>query len=538
MARKRLLSLFLAAITLSALGVAVAQASGSGQSRHQSRGHGSSADSTTSPIKHLVVIYQENVSFDHYFATYPHTQSASGDQPFHARSDTPAVNGLNTPLLSPNNPNSAQPFLLHRSQAYTCDQGHDYTQEQLAFDHGLMDKFVEFTGSQSGNPGCDYGHGKGVVMGYYDGGTTTALWNYAQHFAMSDNSYSTGFGPSTPGALNLVSGQTHGATGPSTEVTAGSVTGDPQPSNDVCTSRDNVTMSGRNIGNLLNDAKVSWGWFNSGFHTSDGKPACQQKSMGADGNLKVDYIPHHEPFQYYQSTANWQHLPPTSVAMIGKQGDQANHQYDLTDFWAALAAHNMPAVSFLKAKGYQDGHAGYSSPTLEQQFLVDTLNRLQKSPEWKSTAVVIAYDDSDGWYDHQMSPIVNHSQSTADALSGPGTCGTKAPAGGYQGRCGYGPRQPLLVISPYAKSNYVDHSTTDQASILRFVEDNWQTGQIGDSSFDAKAGSLANMFSFNGERNGGQLLLDPNTGQPTGNGQGGNGQGENGQSARKSSRRR
>ena len=79
-------------------------------------------------------------------------------------------------------------------------------------------------------------------------------------------------------------------------------------------------MSGRNIGNLLNDKGISWGWFNGGFHTADGKPACSQSHTGADGNPKTDYIPHHEPFQYYASTANPQHLPPSSVAMIGKQG--------------------------------------------------------------------------------------------------------------------------------------------------------------------------------------------------------------------------
>ncbi|HEV7176772.1 MAG TPA: alkaline phosphatase family protein [Solirubrobacteraceae bacterium] len=520
MARKRMLSLVVAVLSVSGLAVAVAQAHAGrrhhgASSRHQFPSDGGKL-STTTPIKHLVVIFQENVSFDHYFATYPDTAPASGDQPFRARPDTPSVNGLNTPLLAPNNPNSAQPFLLHHSQAYTCDQDHDYTAEQQAFDAGLMDKFPEFAGSQSGNPGCDYGHGKGLVMGYYDGGTTTALWNYAQHFAMSDNSYGTNFGPSTVGALNLVSGQTHGASGPSTEVTAGSVTGDPQPSGDVCTNRDNVTMSGRNIGNLLNDKGVTWGWFNGGFHTADGKPACSQTHIGADGNPKTDYIPHHEPFQYYASTANPNHLPPTSVAMIGHQGDQANHQYDLTDFWAALAAHNLPAVSFLKAPGYQDGHAGYSSPLLEQQFLVDTINRLEKSSDWSSTAVVIAYDDSDGWYDHQMSPIVNGSQTSADALSGPGQCGTNAPSGGYQGRCGYGPRLPLLVVSPFAKANYVDGTTTDQSSITRFIEDNWNTGRIGDASFDAKAGSLDNMFTFRRDDDGPKLFLDPSTGQPAG----------------------
>jgi phospholipase C len=279
-------------------------------------------------------------------------------------------------------------------------------------------------------------------------------------------------------------------------------------------------MSGRNIGNLLNDKGITWGWFNGGFRSADDNPAtfCHQSHIGANGKPKTDYIPHHEPFQYYASTANPNHLPPTSVAMIGHQGDQANHQYDLTDFWAAIAAHNMPAVSFLKAPGYQDGHADYSSPLLEQTFLVQTLNRLQKSPEWGSTAVVIAYDDSDGWYDHQMGPIVNDSRTTNDALSAPGQCGTNPPSGGYQGRCGYGPRLPLLVISSFAKSNFVDHSVTDQSSITRFIEDNWNTGRIGDSSFDAKAGSLDNLFDFRGEGEEGaqRLFLDPTTGQQTG----------------------
>jgi phospholipase C len=148
--------------------------------------------------------------------------------------------------------------------------------------------------------------------------------------------------------------------------------------------------------------------------------------------------------------------------------------------------------------------------------MVDTINRLEKTREWDSTAVVISYDDSDGWYDHQMSPIVNDSQTSADALSGPGQCGTNPPSGGYQARCGYGPRLPLLVISPFAKSNYVDSSTTDQSSITRFIEDNWNTGRIGNASFDAKAGSLYNMLSFGRHQEDRTLFLDPSTGEPVG----------------------
>lgn len=472
----------------------------------------------TTPIEHVVVIFQENVSFDHYFGTYPLAANPPGEVAFHARAGTPAVNGLNSAGIA--NRNAVAPFRLDRSQAATCDQDHDYTAEQQAYHAGLLDQFVEFSGASGG--GCD----PTQVMGYFDGNTVTALWNYAQQFAMSDNFYNTTYGPSTPGALNLVSGQTHGATPAALstafgeDVVQGTVIGDAQPFFDDASNRETVSMSGRNVGDLLNDAGLSWGWFQGGFkptfRTTDGKAVCAASHVGSDGRSKGDYIPHHEPFQYYASTANPHHLPPSSVAMIG-HADQANHQYDLSDFWDAVAAGNLPAVSFLKAAGYQDGHAGYSDPLAEQAFLVETLNRLQRLPEWRSTAVLITWDDSDGWYDHVMPPVMSQSNDpTADALTGPGSCGSAAP-GAYQGRCGFGPRLPFLVLSPYAKSNYVDHSTTDQTSILRFIEDNWSLGRIGDQSFDATAGILANIFDFG--RGGDatrRLFLDPTTGRPTG----------------------
>jgi len=464
-------------------------------------------------IQHVVVIYQENVSFDHYFATYPLATNPTGEPAFTASPRTPSVNGLNTSLLAPNNPNLVQPFRLDRSQFQTKDQDHNYTDEQKAFDAGLMDMFVEKVGRGLGG-----GTAGGQVMGYFDGNTVTALWNYAQTFAMSDNSFSTTFGPSTPGALNLVSGQTHGFTPDATAfgiaVTANTtVIGDPQPAGDICDTRDKTTSidpNNKNIGDLLNAKGVSWGWFQGGFSS------CTQTHVSMGGVVSKDYIPHHEPFQYFASTANPAHTPPASVEEVGHAGP-ANHQYDLNWFWSAVDAHNMPAVSYLKAAAFQDGHAGYSNPLDEQTFLVDTINRLQRTPFWNSTAVVIAYDDSDGWYDHQMSPIVNQSNDpTVDALTGT-ACGSKASnaLGGYQDRCGYGPRQPLLVISPFARRNFVDHSVTDQTSILRFIEDNWQTGQIGNFSFDTKAGSIENMLTFSEEGSVGgpnKLFLDPQTG--------------------------
>jgi phospholipase C len=511
MSRRRLATAASVAVVAAMLGGGGAQSAPPGQ-----------GTGAVTPVQHVVVIFQENVSFDHYFATYPHAANPADEPPFVPDKETPTVNGLNEPLNAPNNPNAAQPFRLDRTQYETTDQDHNYTDEQRAADAGLMDLFVEKVGR--GAPPYDYGHGLGLVMGYYDGNTVTALWNYAQSFAMNDDSFGTTFGPSSVGAVNLVSGQTHGfspdATSFGVAVTPqGTMIGDPQPAGDICDTRDVSTQTDpndKNVGDLLNAKGITWGWFEGGFRD------CNQSHTNMAGMVSKDYIPHHEPFQYYPSTANPLHLPPLSPASVGYQ-DQANHQYDLTDFWAAVDANNMPAVSFLKAPAYQDGHAGYSDPLDEQQFVVSTINRLEKTPFWHDTAVVIAYDDSDGWYDHVLGPIVNQSQDPVnDALDGT-TCG-KQPQnvmGGYQDRCGYGPRLPLLVVSPFAKENFVDHTTTDQSSILRFIEDNWQTGRIGNFSFDAKAGSLLNMFSFppNGPVGGNnKLFLDPITGErsPTG----------------------
>ena len=567
-----------------------------------------SSGTTSTPIKHVVVIFQENVSFDHYFATYPKAANTSG-QPFHGFVFTPQVNGLNQQLLTAN-PNGTNPRRYDPSQigdVLTCDQDHNYTDEQLGFDNGAMDKFPATVGTGKGTSPTGAPCAAGDVMNYYDGNTVTALWNYAQRFAMSDNSFGTTFGPSSPGAINLVSGNTgavdmtHTVNNPSIATAAvpnadltpdgqggSSLTSDAQPYWDDCSTRDAVAMSGTNIGDELNAAHVSWGWFEGGFRPTTSfadaltatshagqatatfvpdefKNAGFQSSVpnstnqgicntvhpvgievGGTGQygFKDDYIPHHEPFEYYASTANPHHLTvptdgaghdtPAALASIGTdtqhymgnapQFDTPNHQYDMSDFdqlVAAIGDHRaspdqLPAVSFLKAPGYQDGHAAYSDPLDEQRFVTQEINALMRTPDWRSTAVVVSYDDSDGWYDHAYSGVTNPSQSVADALTGSGQCGTGASLAGQQGRCGYGPRLPLLVVSPWAKLDYVDHTRTDQSSIIRFIEDNWGVARIP-GSFDGVAGPLNNLFDFRGifglPINFLPLPLNPATGQ-------------------------
>ncbi|HEX3483166.1 MAG TPA: alkaline phosphatase family protein [Kofleriaceae bacterium] len=544
---------------------------------------------TATPIKHVVIIFGENVSFDHYFGTYPTAKNLTGETPFIAAAGTPKPNNLSTPLdvnnafapltgvdllnsnpnqiPDPNNPDAlipANPVRLSPSQASTADQGHNYKPEQQASHGGAMDQFPQFTGTA--NPlSLPPPNDKSLVMGYFDGNTVTAMWNYAQHFAMNDNSWTTQFGPSTPGAINLIAGQTNGMSmgnKPFTMFSASHVVadgqggftmiGDTDPLNDVCsTSSEQNLMAGKNIGDLLNVKGITWGSFMGGFDinltNANGTFGCNRFTNPTPTPFtgpSFDYIAHHAWFQYYASTANPKHLRPSSVQAIGSskttdgKTEPANHNYDSHDFFEALAAGNLPAVNFVKAPAFQDGHAGYSNPIDEQAFIINVVNALQDSKLWATTAVIIAYDDSDGWYDHQAPPIVNPSfDANADQLNGAGTCNTTSAQQGHavataalpgasvnmpvNGRCGYGTRMPLMVISPFAKPNFIDHTLTDQTSVLRFIEDNWLSGQRiqPGASMDTIAGKIDNMLDFSAPATAElpTLRLDARTGMATAN---------------------
>ena len=574
-------------------------------SKSDSKSESQNEPATATPIKHVVVIFGENISFDHYFGTYPKAQNNPGETPFHYKKSNHAGNDVPNNLLTPldptknfkpvkgvnlltENPNgptgsgatfngtsAANPFRLAPSQAATADQNHSPKPEQVAYDNGKVDQFPGSTGTAGPPPAATAESNaaltKGLTMGYFDGNTVTALWNYANNFALNDNTYTSQFGPSTPGAINLISGQTNGFAN-FTNVVSGTtllhnshevfdgqggftLIGDAEPLGDVCsaTSSDNVAFAGKNIGDLLNNKNITWGWFQGGFNleltNANGSTGCMRSTPneipGYGGVAQADYVEHHQPFQYYASTANLTHARPSSVAAIGssfqagrgKVADPANHQYDTDDFFTALDNGILPSVTFLKAPSFEDAHPGNSDPTDEQTFVVNVINALQESTFWESTAVVITYDDSDGWYDHQMPSIVNPSTSiTVDALNGPGVCTTgaqqpdadgklpkdKKPLNGVGGlpvlgRCGYGTRIPLLVISPWARDNYIDHTQLDQTSVIRFIEDNFLNGKRiqPNGSFDSVANSIESMFNFNrplNEVRKRKLFLDPNSG--------------------------
>jgi phospholipase C len=514
-------------------------------------------DPSARVIKHVIVIFGENISFDHYFGTYPFALNPKGEPAFYPAAGTRLPNNLDGLLTHNPNRNPANgagasnPFRLDRTQAQTADQDHGYNPEEQAFDQGKMDLFPLSVGSAdsaalAGKSGsAAIAQTTGLTMGYFDGNTVTGLWNYAQNYALNDNSFGSTFGPSTPGAINLVSGQTNGVVN---DVNADSaitpdggggytLISDADPTGDLCstTTGETVHMTGKNIGDLLSSRGVTWGWFEGGFDLKktnpNGSNGCARTTISpVTGLAEPDYIPHHEPFQYYASTQNLNHTRPSSVKMIGHDGDAANHQYDMHDFTDALDADNLPAVSFLKAPGYEDGHAGYSNPLDEQRFVVETVNRVEHSKYWDSTAIIINYDDSDGWYDH-VYHVVNGSNSAADVqANGHTVCAAPFSTGSpstalpgvdpetkhAQGRCGHGPRLPLLVISPWAKHNYIDNTATDQSSITRFIEDTFlESERIGQGSFDSEAGTLDNMFHFSQDfpLNAAPIHLNPTTGE-------------------------
>ena len=241
-----------------------------------------------------------------------------------------------------------------------------------------------------------------------------------------------------------------------------------------------VTGPGINIGVLLNNANLTWGWFQGGFAptTPYNAPSVTTAVCGSTSTG-------HSPFRHHRLR-----FSPQSLRLFfadGKPAPPAAHRPHRQNGSSQPPIRSepvprrrsrtatLPAVSFVKAKAFQNGHPGNSDPLDEQTWLVTAVNAIENSPYWDDTAIIITYDDSDGWYDHQMDTVVNQSSASDDELAGPGSCGT-TPDGGNPGRCGYGPRLPLIVISRYAKGNYIDHRHDGPVFRIRFIEDNWEPG--------------------------------------------------------------
>ena len=295
--------------------------------------------------------------------------------------------------------------------------------------------------------------------------------------------------------------------------------GNPPAAFDDCAEETGalVQMTGENVGDLLNAASLTWGRFSDGFTPTErlrSETAVSGLLAESDsGPIQVYDDP--DPFDYYKLTSNPHYLPPSSAHMTGRT-DQANHQYEFDDFWAAAANNNMPAVSFLRGSEVTDGHPGYSGPLAELDYLVTVLNRLQQLPRWPSTAVFITGDAT------PMAGTTTRCRRLSITRKTPPMMHLLAPTLAGRAPCWAGSRIGAGIDHPFHCSIsrhlpnriFVLHSTNDASSIIKFVEDNWNLGRIGEVSFDAVAGSLSDAFDFEHPHNQ-PLLLDANTGEPT-----------------------
>ncbi|WP_274652596.1 alkaline phosphatase family protein [Paenibacillus humicola] len=380
-----------------------------------------------SPIKHLVVIYQENRSFDNYFGTYP---KAPG---FIALPGTPSANVIPDGAYNlDENGSKVAPFLFSNQELQTLDVDHSFDDMQKAVDSGKMDGF--YMSSENHTKGSGR-----IAMGYYDYNSIPAYWQYAQHFSLADNWFQPVFGPSTPGALYLVAAQSGNAGNP--------IKGDPVPAfgplgGDGGKRWEPLTY--KNIGDELSAKDVSWAWYQGGYAAAD-----------------ASYSSHHNPFQYF---ANFD------------KGAYTKNVKDYHDLQQDIDAHKLPAVTFVKGAYGDDEHPGLgnqSTPTAED-FTVQTINAIMNSDDWKDTAIVVTYDESGGYWDHAAPPQIKP---------------------GPDGLAGAGPRIPALVISPYAKRNYISHTQYDTTSILKFIEWNWGVSALNNR--DASVNNITDMFDFN-----------------------------------------
>jgi len=440
------------------------------------------------PIQHTIIVYQENISFDHYFGTFGHGSAGipAGVQLFHT---TPSGTQLGP----------YAPFRLDgTSQSATCDVDHEYWDMVGMANGGAMDRYLQYgndlTEPNPSTPGtCPSFEtnpaGPALALGYYEGtsGDPSAplqnYWRLASQYTLADNFFSGMYGPSTPGAQWLVA------------ATANTV-GDPNPAGDVCNDYGGPFMPQQDIPNLGAEASaqgVSWAWFQGGFGS------CVTAASAG-------YSPHHDPFQYFRSTADLTHAWAWNPRMNFPEPDR--HQRDLQVFDAALAGSpiggvvaRLPQISWVKAPKPADGHPAYSSPVADDAFIGDLVSRVQASPYWKHTAIFVTFDETGGWWDH-VAPPVPADPHFAPLVNGyPNISGCQYPGmGGPCGEAGFGPRLPLLVISPFAKRQTVDHDLMDTSSLAKWVESTYQLPPLGVwGNRDLNAGDLRGAFDFSSE---------------------------------------
>ena len=421
-------------------------------------------------IAHLVVIYLENHSFDNLYGQFAGAEGltqamASGtmvqnDMTGAAYATLPPVFDSSMkmpdtrfPANLANQPFDITQFVMASQQ--TPDLVHRYYQEQAQIDGGKMDHFAAISDA------------KGLVMGYYPT-ANLPLAKLAQQYTLCDHFFHSAFGGSFLNHIYLISAQVPtfpnapaamvaNVDGSGKLVSDGAVTPDghvvntafsvnhPHPASVEMKAPEQLVpnQTFKTIGDELSEAGVSWAWYAGGWNDA----------LGGKPDPQFQY--HHQPFVYFQSFAD------------GTKA-KSDHLKDEVDFIGSLSNDSMPAVSFIKPIGENNEHPGYTDVVHGEQHVMSLVQLIQASKHWKSTAIVITYDEHGGFWDHVPPPQGD--------IWGPGA------------------RVPAIIVSPFAKKGFVDNTRYETASILSFIEHRWSVGALG--GHDATAKDLSNAFDF------------------------------------------
>ncbi|XZF16242.1 alkaline phosphatase family protein [Chitinophagaceae bacterium MMS25-I14] len=419
-----------------------------------------SSSGSIDQVKHVVVIYLENHSFDNLYgqmagvnglANAQNANITQLDSNGHPYTYLPAVPGTTA------FPSTLSNTYFNIDQYVPADQEtpdvlHRFYQEQMQIDGGKMDKFALYNSSA------------GLAMGYYKTAMLPML-AMAQKYTLCDNFYHSAFGGSFLNHMWLIAAASPVfPTAPSSIVATldangkvikdGQVTPDgyvvntsytvnaPHPASaNSATLIPNQTLP--TIGDRLNDASVSWAWYSGGWNNA------------LAGNPDATFQFHHQPFAFFANYAD------------GTQAKK-DHLKDETDFITAAQNGTLPSVSFVKPLGVNNEHPGYATVTAGENHTIQLINDVLNGPNGKDAVIVVTYDENGGFWDHVAPPTIDK--------WGPGT------------------RVPAIIISPFAKQGYVDHTQYETVSILSFIEKRWNLKPLTDR--DKNANPLSNAFNF------------------------------------------
>jgi LPXTG-motif cell wall-anchored protein len=421
------------------------------------------------PINHIVVIYLENHSFDNLYGSFPGANGLAnaGSTATQIDKNGTVYATLPQPInsnLKPSGPDSRFPADLPNTpfnidqyvplNQQTGDLVHRFYQEQLQIDGGKMDKFVAWTDAA------------GLVMGYYDT-AKLPLYKYAKEYTLADNFFHATFGgsflnhiwlacacaPTWPNAPAAKKAQLDpngvlvkdGAVTPDNYVVNTSFTVySPHPANITDTAQLVPPQTQLTIGDRLNDKGISWAWYSGGW------------SDALAGHPDPLFQFHHQAFAFFKNYGD------------GMDG-RTQHLKDESAFYAAIQNNTLPAVSFVKPLGEENEHPGYTSTSEGEMHTAQLVDLIQQSPAWKDTAIIITYDENGGFWDHVAPPTMD--------------------------QWGPGARVPTLIISPYAKKGFVDHTVMDTTSILAFIENRYGLAPLG--TREGQTGNMLSAFDFN-----------------------------------------